>query len=95
MKSTNKDKIFRSTKIYKEILKLADRDTFLDINESAVNSIDIVKIKIRNSNKNRRKLLLSKIVPVKIKYKIDIIKYFEIMNFKSEYQSNLRDDVFL
>lgn len=95
MKSTNKDKIFRSTKIYKEILKLADRDTFLDINESAVNSIDIVKIKIRNSNKNRRKLLLSKIVPVKIKYKIDIIKYFEIMNFKSEYQSNLMDDVFL
>lgn len=32
MKSTNKDKIFRSTTIYKEILKLADRDTFVDIN---------------------------------------------------------------
>jgi hypothetical protein len=95
MKSTNKDKIFRSTTIYKEILKLANRDTFLDINESAVNSIDIVKIKIRNSNKNRKKLLLSKIVPVKIEYKIDISKYFEIMNFKSGYQSNLKDDVFL
>ena len=95
MKSTNKDKIFRSTTIYKEILKLADRDSFLDINESAVNSIDIVKIKIRNSNKNRKKLLLSKIVPVKIKYKIDISTYFEIMNFKSAYQSNLKDDVFL
>lgn len=95
MKSTNKDKIFRSTAIYKEILKLADRDTFVDINESAVNSIDIVKIKIRNSNKNRQKLLLSKIVPVKIQFKIDISKYFEIMNFKSEYLSNLNSDVFL
>ena len=38
MKSTNKDKIFRNTTIYKEILKLADRDTFVDINESAENA---------------------------------------------------------
>jgi hypothetical protein len=94
MKSTNKDKIFRSTTIYKEILKLADRDTFVDINESAKNAIDIIKRKIRNDYKNRRKLLLSKIIPVKIKYKIDIVKYLELIS-KSGYQESLKSDVFL
>lgn len=94
MKSTNKDQIFRSTRIYKEILKLADRDTFVDINESAENAIDIIKRKIRNDYKNRRKLLLSKIIPVKIKYKIDIVKYLELIS-KSGYQESLKKDVFL
>lgn len=94
MKSTKNDKIFRSTTIYKEILKLADRDTFVDINESAENAIDIIKRKIRNDYKNRRKLLLSKIIPVKIKYKIDIVKYLELIS-KSGYQESLKSDVFL
>ena len=94
MKSTNKDKVFRSTRIYKEILKLADRDTFVDINESDENAIDIIKRKIRNDYKNRRKLLLSKIIPVKIQYKFDIIEFLESLCYSS-YQIELKDDVFL
>lgn len=94
MKSTNKDKIFRSTTIYKEILKLADRDTFFDINESSHLVIDVVKRKIDRDYDNIRKLLLSKIVPVKIQYKFDIIEFLESLCY-SNYQIELKDDVFL
>lgn len=94
MKSTNKDKIFRSTAIYKEILKLADRDTFFDINESSDNVIDVVKRKIDRDYDNIRKLLLSKIVSVKVQYKFDIIEFLESLCYSS-YQIELKDDVFL
>ena len=94
MKSTKSDKIFRSTTIYKEILKLADRDTFFDLNESSDRVIDVIKRKIDRDYDNTRKLLLSKLVPVKFQYKFDIVEFLESLCYSS-YQIELKDDVFL
>ena len=94
MKSTKNNQIFRNKKLYKEILKLADRDTFFNVNESSYSGLDYIEREIRMKYKNRRKLLLSKITPTSIQFDFDIILFLELFYISVDhgYRGN---DVFL
>lgn len=94
MKSTKNNQIFRNKKLYKEILKLADRDTFFDVNESSYYGLDYIEREIRMKYKNRRKLLLSKIIPINIQFDFDIILFLELF-YLSVDQGYRGNDVFL
>lgn len=94
MKSTKTNSALEKNDLYKSILNLVNRDTFFDVNESSYYGPDYIEREIRMKYKNRRKLLLSKIISTNIQFDFDIILFLELFYLSVDrgYRGN---DVFL